>query len=97
MQQQQQEKSASRQNKRRSRQKQDKDQALIRPLAEKEAQQDQQPLPVDFRRRSSAPDRAVTTDEKDDVSVDTVPSRRTSIAAPTLLEPVQPLSPIGSI
>ena len=87
----------SRQNKRRSKQKQDnnrKEQQPLTSFSEKEAQWDQQ---LDFRRRSSAPDRAVTTDEKDDVSVDNAPSRRTSIAAPTLLEPVQPLSPIGSI
>ena len=90
-----QEKSTSHHNKRRSRQKQDMNQALIKPLTEKETQRDQQQF--DLRRRSSAPDRAVTTDDKDDVSVDSVPSRRTSIAAPTLLEPVQPLSPIGSI
>ena len=87
----------SRQNKRRSKQKQDNNQKEQQPFmafTEKEAQWDHQ---LDFRRRSSAPDRAVTTDEKDDVSVDNAPSRRTSIAAPTLLEPVQPLSPIGSI
>ena len=49
------------------------------------------------RRRSSAPDRAVTTGEKDEVVANTPPTRRTSIQAPALLEPVQPLSPIGSI